>query len=158
MQRKPAKRGGKHWTSLIPVPLGESCAQQYRGNVTRAEAWVYHSRKERPPPGCQRHINKYRLSLGFLQNWDSVKAQSLLQKLLWLKDLNGKCFTRKRMFSFCFCNLTVAAGEIGVPDSESKVDWPGTESKWTCVFFFFFWQVGKEIKKKKRQTRAWRGK
>lgn len=41
------------------------------------------------------------------------------------------------MFSFCFCNLTVAAGEIGVPDSESKVDWPGTESKWTCVFFFF---------------------
>lgn len=59
------------------------------------------------------------------------------------------------MFSFCFCNLTVAAGEIGVPDSESKVDWPGTESKWTCVFFFFFWQVGKEIKKKKkRQTRA----
>lgn len=55
------------------------------------------------------------------------------------------------MFSFCFCNLTVAAGEIGVPDSESKVDWPGTESKWTCGFFFFFWQVGKEIK---RQTRA----
>lgn len=42
------------------------------------------------------------------------------------------------MFSFCFCNLTVAAGEIGVPDSESKVDWPGTESKWTCVFFFSF--------------------
>lgn len=58
------------------------------------------------------------------------------------------------MFSFCFCNLTVAAGEIGVPDSESKVDWPGTESKWTCVVFFSFGKLERKLKKKKRQTRA----
>lgn len=48
------------------------------------------------------------------------------------------------MFSLYFCNLTIAVGEVGVPASESKIDWPGTESKWT--FFFFFWQVRREIK------------
>lgn len=47
---------------------------------------------------------------------------------------------------FSFCHLTIVAREAGVPASESKVDWPGTESKW-IFFFFFFWQVGREIKK-----------
>lgn len=42
----------------------------------------------------------------------------------------------RQMFLFWFCNLTIAAGEVGVLCSESKVKWPGTESKW--IFFFFF--------------------
>lgn len=42
------------------------------------------------------------------------------------------------MFSFCFCSLTIVVGKVGVPGSESKVDWSGTESKWT---FFSFGKV-----------------
>lgn len=69
MKRKPARRGGEHWASLIPS--GTACAQ---------------------PIGRQ-------------------------------------------MFLFWFRNLTIAAGEVGVLCSASKVEWPGTESKW--IFFFF---------------------
>lgn len=36
---------------------------------------------------------------------------------------------------FCFCNLTIVAGEVGVPGSEGKVNWLGTESKWTYFSF-----------------------
>lgn len=41
----------------------------------------------------------------------------------------------REMFLFWFCNLTIVAGRVGVPCSESKAKCPGTESKW--IFFFF---------------------
>lgn len=155
LQGKPVRRGGEHRASLIPNAIGGPlcpAAWSHLVPVQRHERTL--ARKKRPPSGCQMHVNGCRLSPVFLLNWDAVTAQSMLEELLWLKNLNGKCFTRKQMFSFCFCNLTIAAGkEVGVPGSESKVDWPGTESKW--IFFFFLLASWKGNKKGKW---AWRGK
>lgn len=83
MQRKPGRRGGERWASLIPSEAAQAVGRQ--------------------------------------------------------------------MFFLWFCNLTTATGEVGVPCSESKVEWPGRESKWNC-FILASW------KENKKGIWVWRGK